>query len=111
MKEIKVSTDFSPEPVGRFYSDGSNTGERFLDEFLIPALNSGDEFIVDLDDIEGCGSSFLDESFGGLVRYGYFTAEEVLSKLTIVIDDDAMYQEIMDYINDSKYDSQVRTEH
>ena len=111
MKKIKVLTDFSREPVGRYYSDGPDTGERFLDEILLPALNNNDEVIIDLDDIEGCGSSFLEESFGGLVRYGYFTSEDVLSKLTIIIDDDAMYQEIISYISDAKYNSQVRIQH
>ena len=108
MKNIKVLTDFSGEPVGRYYSDGTDSGERFLDELLLPALESTENVTIDLNDIEGCGSSFLEESFGGLVRYGYYTPEEILSRITVIIDDEAMYQEIMDYIRDAKYNSQKR---
>jgi hypothetical protein len=38
---------------------------------------------VVIDDVEGYGSSFLEEAFGGLVRKGHFSAETLREKLKI----------------------------
>ena len=62
-------------------------GQRFREEFLIPALKSNDTVIVDVSGVEGYGSSFLEEVFGGLVRSNAFTKEELGSKLSCVASD------------------------
>lgn len=78
---ISVVSDFSDEPYGRFRSDGSDSAERFRDDLLIPALRQHDRVIVDL---RGAfyGSSFLEETFGGLVRLG-FKYDDLKEKLII----------------------------
>jgi hypothetical protein len=83
MKTIKIATDFSEAPLGRYPADGDFSGTKFREEFLRPALDAEDRVAVDIDDVEGYGSSFLDEAFGGLVRKGYFTAATLKSKLEI----------------------------
>jgi STAS-like domain of unknown function (DUF4325) len=83
MKPIKIATDFSETPLGRYPTDGDFNGARFREEFLFPALTTQAKVIVDIDDVEGYGSSFLDEAFGGLVRKGYFTAGALKDKLDI----------------------------
>lgn len=86
-KTIVIGTDFSDTPGGRYYDDGPFSGQRFREEFLIPALKSNDTVVVDVSGVEGYGSSFLEEVFGGLVRSNAFTKEELGSKLSCVASD------------------------
>jgi len=65
---ITIAKDFSPFPAGRYVSDGPNSGERFRDEILYPALKESSSVTVDMDGALGYGSSFLEEAFGGLIR-------------------------------------------
>lgn len=81
IKTIDVAEDFSPRPYGRYKSDGEYSAERFRDEFLIPAIEKGDKFIVDLSGSNRYGSSFLEEAFGGLVREGI--TDEKLSQMEV----------------------------
>lgn len=73
MKIIDISRDFSKVPAGRHKADGDFSGEVFRDELLAPALREYESVEVILDNTEGFGSSFLEEAFGGLVRYCGFT--------------------------------------
>lgn len=82
MKKINIGIDFSKTPMGRFKSDGNSSGEKFRDDVLIPALNANDSVEVIIDQAEGYGSSFLEESFGGLVRNG-FSLEDLQKKLVV----------------------------
>lgn len=84
MKKIDIGKDFTDTPLGRYASDGSFSGERFRDEYLLPALKGDEQVSVIIDDVEGYGSSFLEEAFGGLVRKHGFTAKELHSKLIVV---------------------------
>ncbi len=79
---ISIAKDFSDTPWGRFPSDSQYSGEAFRETLLRPALEKGGT-VVDLDGVEGLGSSFLDEAFGGLVRKGYFTADQLEQSLQI----------------------------
>jgi hypothetical protein len=83
MKRIAIATDFSDSPVGRYPQDSDFNGERFREEFLVPALEAEKLVTVNIDGAEGYGSSFLDEAFGGLVRNGHFSAFELSQRLTI----------------------------
>lgn len=68
-KMITIATDFSQFPAGRYVTDGPNSGERFREELLYPALqNKDNHVIVNMDGALGYGSSFLEEAFGGLIR-------------------------------------------
>lgn len=80
---IKVATDFGLEPYGRFPEHGEFSGQRFRHEFLLPALSKGHQVLVEMAGAVGYGSSFLEESFGGLVRLGYFTAEQLKKNLVV----------------------------
>ena len=68
---IKIS-EFSETPYGRYKEDGNYCGEIFRDKYLKPALENAradnSQLIIDIDDVEGYGSSFLEEVFGGLIR-------------------------------------------
>lgn len=86
-KKIEIGRHFTDDPSGRFYTDGDGSGEEFREEVLVPVLkglNNGDKLIINIDyNVKGYGSSFLTEAFGGLVKYGYFSAEDVCEKIDI----------------------------
>jgi len=86
--KISIANDFSRAPWGRFPSDGDYCGENFRKALLLPALRSEDKVTVDLDGVAGLGSSFLDEAFGGLVRYDGFTPEALSSKMEILTNEE-----------------------
>ena len=70
--EINIVKEYTDKPGARYESQGSNSGEKFRDEILYPkfieAINNNEELSIDLDGGYGYGSSFLEETFGGLVR-------------------------------------------
>ncbi|MET3891051.1 hypothetical protein ABIE41_002127 [Bosea sp. OAE506] len=68
---IKIASDFSPYPGGRYRTDGAWNGQAFREEKLVPALQRADVVTVDLDDVRGLPPSFLEEAFGGLLRDGF----------------------------------------
>jgi hypothetical protein len=86
MMNISIAKDFSDVPAGRYLADGDFTGQEFREKYLVPALKNADNnhpVIVDINDVEGYGSSFLEEAFGGLVREEQFSKEELNHKLKI----------------------------
>ena len=103
MIRINIAEDFSSKPFGRYKSDGQWTGERFRQENLLPAFSSSNDTIeVYLDDVaRGFGSSFLEESFGGLIRENV-DYEEIKSRLVIKTTDDDYEEEIWEYIEGAK---------
>ena len=80
---IDLATEFTDFPFGRYRDDGDMSAEVFREDILIPALNHHDRVTVNLGGTNYYGSSFLEETFGGLVRQG-FTKEELEEKLKIV---------------------------
>jgi hypothetical protein len=97
---INIQRDFSRYPAGRYRADGPYNGERFREDFLIPALNNkAKQVYIELDGVRGYNSSFLDEAFGGLVRRG-FSAEELLNRLQFNSQDQSLIEEIRGYIKD-----------
>jgi len=83
---IEIARDFSTTPGGRYKSDSEFSGEVFRDNHLLPKLRSGSVTVI-LDGVEGFGSSFLEEAFGGLVRKHHLSAQELRKKLTVVARD------------------------
>ena len=82
-KTISIAEDFSRYPAGRFRSDGDASGEAFREDLLVTALDQFDTVKVVFDGIAGCGSSFLEEAFGGLVREHGMTKPELDRRLTL----------------------------
>ena len=72
MVELKVATEFSEIPGPRKESEGTFSGEAFLKNYLRPrylrAVKEGCPLLVDLDNVAGYPTSFLEEAFGGLAR-------------------------------------------
>lgn len=82
---ISIAKDFSETPYGRYREDGTESGEVFREDLLLPALKRG-RVELDIDGVDGLPSSFWEEALGGLIRRG-LTLEQVKSKLTILCTD------------------------
>lgn len=75
---IDVAKDFTPKPYGRYLADDDErSAEVFRRDFLVPAINKKERFLVDLSGSNRYGSSFLEEAFGGLVREEGFSKEQL----------------------------------
>lgn len=102
MKRINIHLDFSNTPGPRLRNEGKFSGEEFREEVLIPKLQecSEDEsLLVDLDGAEGYATSFLEESFGGLVRSGY---QDLIHKLSFKSEEEEyLIDEINDFIKEA----------
>ena len=103
--KINLGKQFGRYPAGRYLADGPYNGQKFRDDFLIPALKGADDEIeIDLRDARGLKSSFLEESFGGLVRAGY-PAEELERRFKFVTLDLSLKDEIHQYIRNQAQNS------
>ena len=93
---LSIAKDFSKTPGVRFPSEGNYSGEEFRDKILIPklkeALENHDKLLIDMDGTSGLGPSFLDESFGGLIRKGY-NLDELLKTLRFKSDEVSYYKD------------------
>lgn len=99
-REIHVGRDFSKHPAGRYRDDGPNSGQRFREDFLVPALREADEVLVVLDGTRGFGSSFLEEAFGGLIREG-LSNKFLATHLTIQGKDSGYVSEARQYVREA----------
>lgn len=84
---IVIGKDFSDTPGGRYPADGPWNGQKFREECLIPALRTHDKVVVDVSGVEGYGSSFLEEVFGGIVRANIMPKAELVAKLSWIASD------------------------
>jgi len=91
MPKLSIATQFSIVPGGRLRRNGPHSAEEFRDDVLIPALRRAisDRQILEVifDGTAGYGSSFLEESFGGLVRTGKFPKDVLLNHLRLKAND------------------------
>lgn len=102
-KIIKIAKDFTTEPAGRYYSDGKFSGERFRKEFLIDALNNAEKVVIDFDETEGYGSSFLEEAFGGLIHEEGYSSATLHEKFEFIShEDESVIGEVWSYIDTAK---------
>lgn len=100
---IDIARDFSLEPIGRYVSDSPVSGEVFREHLLWPALCESQEVQVVLDGTEGYGSSFLEESFGGLIRHHDITEQGFADRVRVVsIEDPSLIIEIQGYVADAQ---------
>lgn len=84
---VSVAADFSAFPSGRTNDDDEFNGTRFRQTVLMPglerAISQGVKLVVSIDGVKSFGSSFFDEAFAGLVKNGYYTAQQLNSVMEI----------------------------
>jgi len=103
---IKIATDFSRRPCARFLSEGDFPGEEFREKLLFPKLHeaiaNNKKLEIDLDGTAGLGTSFLEESFGGLIRVDKLKYEDIIKTMVLISVDDPEYKdEIYEYLKDA----------
>jgi hypothetical protein len=108
VKKLSVAEQFSKVPGARLRRDGPNSAEEFRSDVLIPVLRSAinDDAVLEvlLDGTAGYGSSFLEETFGGLVRTSIFPPAQIRDHLRVVANDPlyAGYRALaVRYLNDA----------
>lgn len=101
-KTINLAEDYNSAPIGRYVTDGDYTGEGFREDFLAPALDENDKVIIELDGLDGIGPSFWEEAFGGLIREGKFTKDDLDKKLELKCsDDEYLVEHVKSFIEDA----------
>lgn len=107
---ISIAKNFSTIPGARFPEEGDFSGQDFRTNVLCPALKEaismGEVLTVVLDGTAGLGTSFLEESFGGLIRNDKFTLSTLQKHLEFVSDEDPDYiAEIKQYMSEANAQS------
>lgn len=100
----KITEQFTNKPGGRYKSDGPLSGEEFRENELkrLIAENDGKKIMLDFDGGYGYGNSFLEESFGGLVREG-ISKEKILATFDFKSDEEpSLINKVQRYINEAK---------
>lgn len=103
--KITIAKDFSDTPGGRTIAEGENSGELFREELLCPAYiqaKKNNEILqIDFDGTFGYPPSFLDESFGGLVRK--IKEKNILDNIQIIsMDDLTIERRIRKYVSEAE---------
>lgn len=109
--KINVRKNFSKAPGPRYKEEGANSGELFREELLAPklkeAIGNGSKLTIELDGTAGFGTSFLEESFGGLIREDGFNYDDIKRTLVFISKEDPyLTEEIEEYLLDAKEESQ-----
>ncbi len=85
---LSIAESFSGTPGPRFRWEGTFSGEQFREEVLEPevrkAITSNTTLVVVLDKTAGLGTSFLEESFGGLIRKNNYSYGELQKHIDFV---------------------------
>ena len=102
MLTIIIAKDFSETVGGRYRKEGDFSGEQFREELLKPrfieATSLNVPLLIDFDGGYGYPTSFLEESFGGLVRDG-FSKDVVLKTLEFKsLDNFKIIERVKNYI-------------
>lgn len=102
MKIYKIATEFTDAPGPRYKHEGPKSGQEFREDVLLRFLQGAESVLIDLDGVEGYGSSFLEEAFGGLVREHRIGRDTILQRLKFKSDEDSAYiDQIQRYISDA----------
>ncbi len=88
MTELKIA-EFSKFPGGRYIKYGPDSGEKFRETVLIPAIKGlkGDEkLLIDLSEVYTYAPSFLDEAFCEVIRKKILSYEDFNKKIDFKAD-------------------------
>ena len=104
--KINIAVDFSRIPGARYPEEGDFSGQEFRQTILLPklqeAIDNKEKLTINLDGTAGLGTSFLEESFGGLIRVDKFDIESLKNTLEFISEEDPDYiTEIWSYINEA----------
>jgi hypothetical protein len=102
MRKYIISTEFTDTPGPRYRHEGDKSGQEFREDILLPMIRANEKILIDLDGVEGYGSSFLEEAFGGLVRENMIKGADVLRMFEFKSEEEPTYiEQIIGYVNDA----------
>ncbi|MBT3399664.1 MAG: STAS-like domain-containing protein [Rhodospirillaceae bacterium] len=104
---IHISEDFTDVPGPRFRHEGDFSGEQFRQDFLVPTLRIGEKTVIDLNDTEGYGSSFLEEAFGGLIREEHFSLSTLKALIELMSRDETWIAQIWSYVEEASIEADL----
>ena len=104
--KIKVASDFSTTPGPRSPKEGGFSGYLFRTNVLAPAvkraISEDADIEINLDGTAGYGTSFLEESFGGLIRDEHLSYDDIVTRLTIISNEEEyLKDDILEYLKDA----------
>ncbi len=88
MTELKIA-EFSKFPGGRYIKYGPDSGEKFRETVLIPAikgLKDDEKLLIDLSEVYTYAPSFLDEAFCEVIRKKILSYEDFIKKIDFKAD-------------------------
>lgn len=102
---IDIVKEFTDTPGGRTIKEGEYSGELFRDSLLIPrylsAVQNNEILEICFDGAFGYPPSFLDESFGGMVKK--LKKKNILKNICIISNDDlSIERRINQYVSDAE---------
>lgn len=102
---INIAKEYSSTPGARYITDGSFSGEDFRDNYLEKkykqCIENNETLTINFDGGYGYGTSFLEESFGGLVRKGY-DGKQMLELMVFISDEEPeLINKVVKYIKDA----------
>jgi hypothetical protein len=103
---FKIAKEFSRTTGPRYTHEGGNSGEKLRKELFYPflrdAISKNKIVTVDLDGVTGYGTSFLEETFGGLIRDEGLSYATVKKHLKIVSNEEPyLIDDIFHYLSDA----------
>lgn len=103
---ISIARDFSRIPGARTPEEGDFSGYDFRTMILLPSLKEAiekkEKLTIILDGTAGLGTSFLEESFGGLIRVDKLDYQTIVDTIELVSEEDEEYiEEINNYLEDA----------
>lgn len=106
MKTLNIAQEFSTTPGARYENEGPFPGKEFREQYLAPqiknAIENSEELEINLDGTAGLGTSFLEESFGGLIREDKIPYQTLLKTLKFVSLENPDYiEEINQYMKEA----------
>lgn len=102
---INIASEYTKTPGARYIADGQYSGEDFRNNLLEPiykkCLENKEKLTINFDGGYGYGTSFLEESFGGLVRKGY-SSDELLNNLILISNEEPeLINKVKKYIKEA----------
>lgn len=106
MKTLNIAKEFSTTPGARYEHEGPYPGKDFRNKYLAPRLKecikTHEQLEITLDGTAGLGTSFLEESFGGLIREDKIQYDDAIRTLKFISNENPEYiNEINQYMKEA----------
>lgn len=103
---FSLSSDYSLFPGPRYITEGPFSGEDFRKNNFLKiveeCIEKGQKLTIDLDGTNGYGTSFLEETFGGLIRENGYSLETLVSLFEFKSDEEPyLIDDIKKYMKDA----------